>query len=70
MNWVVCRQNRILQYCDTKQLLSKEVEVEISQISVLIGYIFTVYTLDVSAKKEVSQCQWFQYGIWNSNGLN
>lgn len=70
MNWVVCRQNRILQYCDTKQLLSKEVEVEISQISVLIGYIFTVYTLDVSAKKEVSQCQWFQNGIWNSNGLN
>ena len=56
MNWVVCRQNRLLQYCDTKHLLSKEVEVEISQMSVLIRYIFTVYTLEVSAEKEVSQC--------------
>ena len=70
MNWVVCRQNRLLQYCDTKHLLSKDVEVEISQMSVLMRYIFTVYTLDVSAKKEVSQCQWFQYGKWNSNGFN
>ena len=70
MNWVVRRQNRLLQYCDTKHLPSNEVEVEISQMSVLIGCIFTVYTVEVSAKKEVSQCQWFQYGIWNSNGLN
>ena len=58
-----------MQYCNTKHLLSKEV-VEISQMSVLIRYIFTVYTLEVSAKKEVSQCQWFRYGIWNSNCLN
>ena len=70
MNWVVCRQNRLLQYFDTKHLLSKDVEVEISQMSVLIRYIFIVYTLEVSAKKEVSQCQWFQYGVWNSNGFN
>ena len=70
MNWVVCRQNRPLQYCDTKHLLSEDVEVEISQVSVSIRYIFIVYTLEVSAKKEVSQCQWFQYGVWNSNGFN